>query len=405
MREPMYERLRCRLCNYHRFPTAAPVFQLPPTPLANAFCKTRAEAQALQNFPLTVHQCPSCGHHQLGHIVDAELMFSEYAYASGTSASFRQHFNDYAKEVRERYPDASSVLEIGSNDGVMLHALQNVGFTNVLGVEPARNLSQLANAKGFKTLNAFFSERLIQEHSIHADVWVANNVMAHIDSFVPTMQALALTDATAGVFEVQYLGAMLRGGHFDNIYHEHLDYWLLRELYKHLQYYTPWVVTDAQVVPTHGGSLRIWVTHRSEVPTQRPSTASMKMLLDEEKAHDWKRDWAALEQKMEVERRFLHASLGDNQRIAVFGAPAKLTSLMYGLKLTNLNFSYVVDDSTLKQGLFTPGMGLEVFPAQKLLQDPPEVVLVAAWNFADSILRKLNEMGVKAQAVVPFKLM
>src|SRR3954469_20155329 len=122
-----YEKFRCRLCNTQQgtgAPALAPsVLSLPATPLANSFCKTAKEARELPTYPLDIMQCKHCGHHQLGAVVDPGAMFTDYAYASGTSESFRKPFAEYAAEIRRRYPAAQNFLEVGSNDGTMLRAI------------------------------------------------------------------------------------------------------------------------------------------------------------------------------------------------------------------------------------------------------------------------------------------
>ena len=371
----------------------------------------------LERFPLDVFACDRCGHHQLGVVVDPELMFSNYAYASGTAASFRAHFTEYAKEIVERYkplehrlgelnappPSHFRVLEIGSNDSTMLKALLAAGASHVVGVEPAQNLAEKSSADGLLTVHSFFDAKV----AVHPDVapvdfWVANNVLAHVDDFVGTLNALALTGAKAGVFEVQYLGSLLDGGMFDMTYHEHLDYWRATELIEHLHGHTPWDVVDIEQVPTHGGSLRVWVERIDEGLRMR--SGRVADFAERELKRDWAGAWHELKDKMNEERKRLHALLGDHKTVAIFGAPAKLTTLLYGLGLTYLNFAYAVDDSPLKQGLFTPGMGLEVSHPNRLLAEPVDAVLVGAWNFAPYIVPKLHDMlKGSANIVVPFE--
>lgn len=405
MQPHFYERLRCRLCNEPRADGQKAVLKLPSTPLANSFCKMHEEALQLPQFQLKIYSCARCGHHQLGHVVSPDAMFSDYAYASGTSESFRKHFDNYAAEIHRRYPSAKRFLEVGSNDGTMLKALMTTGDsdTTVIGVEPATNLVNRCHLDGLNVLHAFFGSHLLQRPDMrNIDFWTANNVLAHVDHFVPTLDALEKTGARAGVFEVQYLGAMLEHGHVDNCYHEHLDYWRCQELFEHLHLHTQWYVTDVQQVPTHGGSLRVWV-ERAGVKGIPDRSEDAAALAYNESHKDWPLAWAALQLKMESERKRLWALLGDGKRVAVFGAPAKLTTLLYGLQLTGLEFSYVVDDSPLKQGLFTPGMGLEVCSAERLQSQKPDVVLVGAWNFAAHIVPRVKAMCPDVKVVVPFE--
>ena len=365
----------------------------------------------MKSYPLSINACKRCSHHQLGIVVDPKLMFSNYAYASGTSESFRQHFSSYAKEIHHRYPQAEKFIECGSNDGVLLKALLDVGAKEAIGVEPAENLVDKCHAELLNVIHGFMGRsdtmpKLLARGRTF-DFWTANNGLAHVDDFVGTLNALALTGAKAGVFEVQYLGALLDHGHVDNIYHEHLDFWRATELLDKLHVRTPWAVVDIELVPTHGGSLRVWV-QLVEVgvpigPIGGQVSKSLADIVNAEKNRDWPAAWLTLRTKMAEERKQLWALLGDNKRVAIFGAPAKLTTLLYGLGITNLHFSYVVDDSPLKQGLFTPGMGLEVISSERLRADPPDAVLIGAWNFANHIVPRVADLCPGKPIVVPFE--
>ena len=253
--------MACRLCKSPRFTS---MLRLPSTPPANAFQKTPEAAKALSKFPLNVMRCAACGHHQLDTVVDPKLLFSDYVYASGTSKVFVKHFAKYAQKIQAVVRASQrSVLEIGSNDGTFLEALRSTGFS-VLGIEPAARLAAQANERGLETRNQFFDASTaiaLAQDGLAFDVWTANNVLAHVDDFTGTLEALhhCTGEGSIGVFEVQYLKSLLEGGMFDLVYSEHLDYWLLAELVTRLPRTTEWQVSDAEVVPTHGGSLRVWV--------------------------------------------------------------------------------------------------------------------------------------------------
>ena len=402
---------QCRLCRSTRLSTA---LALPSTPPANAFQKTAQAARKLERFPLYMLRCSTCGHHQLSCSVDPKVLFSDYVYASGTSAVFRAHFEEYARTIRRRTENSGLALELGSNDGTMLQALRDGGFSQVLGVEPANGLAERANERGLHTLNRFFgvsAAELIREEYGCADVWTANNVLAHVPDFVGTLQALhhCTKPNTLGVFEVQYLASMVEGGMFDLVYHEHLDYWLLTELVRWLPKTTGWSVFDVQQIPTHGGSLRVWL---QSVESMLPliQTPAVETLVRQEAFHDWaSRVDTELMRKMQHARLELMSLLPEQDSVTgqtgtvAYGAPAKLCTLVEAFGLAN-RIDYVVDDSPLKMGLFAPGSGLEV-RSPTVLNDtanPPKRVLITAWNFADSIVKKLRDAGLTCPIIVPF---
>ena len=395
---------QCRLCRSKRL---TPVLSLPPTPPANAFQKSREVAVTLTRFPLNVMRCENCGHHQLDAVVNAHVLFSDYVYASGTSPVFRAHFERYAEEVDRlvapvRGGRAPRILELGSNDGTFLRALQKRGFAT-LGVEPAFGLAAEANRNGALTWNGFFTAALAEDvkHRFGpVDAWTANNVLAHIDDFVGTLQALHLccSDDAVGVFEVQYLERLLQLGAFDMCYHEHLDYWRLTELVAWLPLVTGWRVVDASVTSPHGGSLRVWVRSVNRPPSEHLETVSGLLLGEERGGQSFEQLIKRIEQCRTALLKMLPS--GKPTGTVAYGAPAKLSTFVETLGLAD-RLDYVIDDSPLKQGLFAPGSGLEVRDSTALRTHPKRIV-ITAWNFADSIVKKLREAGCTSQLIVPF---
>lgn len=400
---PFTVRKTCRLCGRAKL-TA--VFNLPATPLANEFVKAPVKQEPI---PLVVMLCENCGHAQLQHVVDSQRLFSTYAYTSGTSAVFREHFARYAEEVIERrgLKAGDFVLEIGSNDGTLLLEFQRRGM-RVLGIEPAENLVDLAMKMGVPTTNAFFTSdvvpRVLREYGAPG-VILANNVLAHIDELIPTLRSVRelLPDDGALIFEVQYVGDLLTHGLFDNCYHEHVSYHALAPLVTYFQS-TVLNIDHVTRVPTHGGSLRITATMRSAA-----ANGTVQRLLEEERdlGINTIPPWNRLRRSVEISRVRLSDSLSKaftsnpDATVVGFGAPAKATTLMYALGLRRTDLDYIVDDSPLKQGLFTPGLHIPVYPPDHLLEDPPGHVVVLAWNFAKSIIEKWKPLLPNATFIVP----
>ena len=395
----------CRLCEAELIS----VFTLPSTPAANAFQTTRAAAVSLPKFPLEVNQCTRCEHFQLGVVVDAVHLFSDYAYTTGSSPALVEHFSELAGllvaelEKNNLANRKSIILEVGSNDGSFLAAMRTLGC-NVLGVEPAKNLAEAANDCGIATLNTFFNEKtatLIAKDGL-IDAFVATNVFAHIDDLRGALSALksCAHEQTIGVIEVQYVGALLEKGHFDNIYHEHLDYhgartfgWALAN--------TGWNVTRIEKISTHGGSLRFWV--KNSQAGGRFSVGEDSSAYLQEGTRDFTREWKTLAKKVCAVGAHLREQLRPYNRVLCYGAPAKLTTLMYGLGLEQFPFIGVIDDAPSKQFKFTPGMGLQVLPATALKEANFDAVLVCAWNYSVGIKQKLRNAGVTVPVIVPFE--
>lgn len=404
-------RTTCRLCGSDRIEK---VLSLPPTPPANEFVQYTESGIPQDLFPLYLVCCRDCAHVQLPVVVDPERLFRNYKYVSGTAASFRQHLTGTADHLSQRYGlgTESIVLEIGSNDGTMLKAFQARGI-EVLGVDPAVEIGQAANNDGVPTLTGFFDASLatrIYQAMGPVDLIVANNVFAHADELASMVFAIKALLKPTGVFvfEVSYLVDVLNSTLFDTIYHEHLSYHAVIPLIQFLGS-MGLQVTDVERIDTHGGSIRVHAQHADAVVETSENVVD---LVNVETAMGLVPDWttvpesiSAMEARIEQLSRSLMSRLTElklrGDRIAVFGAPAKATTLMYRFGLDARLVDYIVDDSPLKQGLYSPGLHVPVVPSSYLYEAStrPDCLVVLAWNFADAIIRTHSSCG--ARFIVP----
>jgi hypothetical protein len=382
----------CRLCGSNKLEQ---VIELTPTPLANAFVPAERRTQTQDVFPLALRKCGTCHHLQLGCVVDPEVLFRDYVYVSGTSSVFREHFNAYAQDMvtRAQLSSGDLVFEIGSNDGTLLGCFKKLGM-NVLGIDPAVNIARDATRSGIETIGEFFTPdtaRRIRDERGPARVITANNVCAHIDDLSAVVEGVKILLAPDGLFafEVSYLVDVLNDVLFDTIYHEHLDYHAVGPLIGFFERHDMRVV-GATRVPSHGGSIRIYAGHRtdSRVPDR---TLDDILALEKEMKLDRAATYQAFSRRIDSLGRevskTVRALKAKGHSIAGYGAPAKATTLLYHFQLCDA-LDFIVDDSPLKQGLFTPGYHLPVLPSAQLLERHPDYTLLLAWNFADAIIAK-----------------
>jgi SAM-dependent methyltransferase len=377
-------RATCRICDGA---TLAPVLDLGTTPLANAFLTTPSPSTPEPRYPLEVVRCPACTLVQLAHTVPTTAMFRDYIYVTGTSTTMAAHFAKMASDLTARFRP-HLVVEAGSNDGTLLRAFPKEVRT--IGVEPAKNIAAVAQGRGVEVVNEFFSEavcRDLRARAGAADLILGTNVFAHVDDlhdFVRGVHAL-LADDGSFVVEVPYLFDMLDHLEFDTIYHEHLSYYSLTALVTLMRRHDLEVV-DVEHQPVHGGTVRVFSARRG-----RPSKAVQELLADEERrgvhtSEPYDRFAASV---LDLRERLL-ALLGklrrDGARIAGYGSPAKGNTLLNYLGIDQRTIEYLVDRSPLKQGKFTPGTHLPIYPAEKLVVDRPDYTLILAWNFRDEIL-------------------
>lgn len=371
------------------------VLELAPTPPANAFVSRDELDQPQPCFPLDVFFCEDCCHAQLLDVVAPSVLFENYVYVSGTSPAFVAHFESYARDILRQFQPAagSLVVDIGSNDGTLLRFFQQAGM-QVLGVDPARSIAEEATRQGIKTLPAFFSPRLaadIRARHGAARVITANNVFAHIDDLegiVEGIRTLLVPDGVF-VFEVSYLVDVFEKTLFDTIYHEHLDYHSVKPLVPFFKRLGMELIEAARI-GSHGGSLRgvaqlAGGPHLAGKSVAAAIAGEERLGLDRaETFRQFGRNIDALKTALNKLLRELKAS---GKRIAGFGAPAKATTLMYHFGIGPDLIDFIVDDSPLKQGLFTPGYHVPVLPSSAIYERRPDYVLLLAWNFAGPIMK------------------
>ena len=253
-----YYKFECRSCGNTNLKR---VVSLGYQPLANNLLNKKNESCDL--YPLEVNFCDKCYNCQLSVAIEPKKMFSNYLYTSSTSKIFREHFVNAAKKYTKDLKlnkKKSFIIDIGSNDGVALKPFLNLGFKNVLGIEPAKNLAKLANKNKIKTFNGFLEKKNLKKIKKNADLILASNVFAHSDNLkemAECMIKLLKKDGTI-VLEVQYLLNTLKDLTFDNIYHEHYNYWSLTSLINFFKQFDV-KIFKAETINTHGGSLRVFL--------------------------------------------------------------------------------------------------------------------------------------------------
>lgn len=392
------ERSDCRLCGRA---SLQPVLELPPTPPANELVPLGAPPS--DKFPLRLAQCLDCGHVQMPVVVDPGRLFTEYRYVSGTSPVFRRHLARMAIDVQPSTPGL--VVEIGSNDGTLLHEFGQLGH-RVLGVDPAQNLAAECNARGLPTLPEFFDEplaqRILREYG-PANLVVANNVFAHADGLEGIARGVERLLAGNGrfVFEVGYLPKVLEGRYFDTVYHEHLSYHHLRPLLPFFERIGLHLY-DAELVDSQGGSVRCHVRRKG---LGGPSMRLTELLVAEDGLPARVRQ---LQRGVEDARAKYQRLIGGmcswdwQPKLVAFGAPAKCVTLMAAFGMEPGRFftpEVIYEENPLKVGLCTPAPRIPIRPAHELLASDADICVVFAWNFAADIRERYKSF--RGRWVVP----
>ncbi|MDO8521136.1 MAG: class I SAM-dependent methyltransferase [bacterium] len=393
----VFAHTNCRLCKSADLEQFLDLGAQPP---ANAFLRKEDFAQE-EKYPLRIGICKNCFFVQLMDVVDPDTLFKEYLYVSSTSPLFVRHFEDYARFIDDRFRVKSGlVVDIGSNDGILLKSFQALG-ANILGIDPAHAIAEKATKEGIPTMTGYFTEdiaRAIARKHGKAKVITANNVFAHIHDLDEVMRAVRALLLRDGVFviEAPYLAVFLEDRLFDTIYHEHLSYIALTPLVSFFAKYGMEII-DVEKVSSHGGSVRIMIgekgAHRADARVAR--------YIDEEKnkglqnIETYKKFAAEVLENRRLLVELLHELKKAGKRVVGYGAPAKGNTLLNFMRIGPDVVEYIVDDSPLKQGLFTPGMHIPVVSQEQLKGDHPDYVFILAWNFADAIMKKNEEFNKK----------
>jgi len=383
---------QCRSCggqNLKRF------ISLGYQPLANNLLESENQKDEL--YPLEVNFCTDCYNCQLSCVVEPEKMFSNYLYMSSTGKSFVEHFERAAEKYIKELAlskDKSFIIDIGSNDGIALKPFKTKGFCNILGIEPAKNLSDLANSQGIKTLNAFLNKDSIRKINQKVDLILASNVFAHNDGLKEMTECFAdlIKDNGTIIIEVQYLLNTLQDLTFDNIYHEHVNYWSLLSLQNFFKL-NNFVLFKAEKVNTHGGSIRVYISKDKNKKIDQ----SVNNLLNEEKKYglDKFETYQEFEKKVEqLKANFINniEKIKNKKEIIIaYGSPAKATTSLnyYGV---NNQIDFIIEDNQLKQGKFLPGVKIPI-KSKKEVKKKADHMIVLAWNFFDEIRKGNSELA------------
>lgn len=387
---------RCRFCNSllkHDF------LDLGKTPLANSFL-TKSELEKFEPiFPLRVYVCEQCFLVQLQQFESPENIFSNYAYFSSYSSSWLKHAESYTEKILKEFcfNENSLIVELASNDGYLLQYFQKKNIP-ILGIEPAKNIAEVAIKNNIPTIIDFFSESLatkLKKEGKQADLIIANNVLAHVpdlNNFIKGIKILLKDDGIVTI-EFPHLLNLIQKNQFDTIYHEHFSYFSLLTTLKIFSYHNL-EIFDVDEISTHGGSLRIYIKHPSNIFLKKTKNIQ-KILLDEQKfgldkIDNYKYFTNNVSQIKNDLRNFLKEVQANSKIVVGYGAPAKGNTLLNYCKIATNLLSFTVDKNTHKQGLYLPGSHIPIKSIDEIKNVKPDYLLILPWNLKDEIISEMN---------------
>lgn len=389
--------MQCTLCNHS---TAEMFLDLGLQPLANKY-PTKDQFANEDFFPLAIYFCTTCKNVQLGTIVSRERMFVDYYYLSSVNPGLVRHFEEFAKQMR----GAKFVVDIGSNDGILLKPLKKLGV-KAIGVEPSVNVSKIANDAGLETITSFFDAptvaKIVAEHG-KSDMVVTSSVFTHVENphqIIEDVKNL-MTDDGAFIIEVEHIGAFVANTQFERFYFDRPYYYSatsLRDLFALHDMY----IADVEHIAPHGGSIRVTTYKNGH---NAPKTKRFLALLKEEEKTLTLATMKEFKNRSGAYVRAFREKLEEYKKagvkVAGYSAPARVSTICnYGNIGSDL-IEFLVDDSPLKQNRHSPGTHIPIVPKEYLEQHKADLLVVFAYEYLDDIRKKTEGHGYRYLIPIP----
>jgi hypothetical protein len=403
MKELFTTRSSCRLCGSNNLELVVP---LGDSPVSEKYLTKENLSEKQDQVPLNLYFCLECTHVQLLAVVEPDFLWSDFTFKTANNPVLVAHFKDIAQRILNFNPiDINDlIIDIGSNDGTLLRCFKNVGYDNVLGVDPADEIANEATQNGIPTINAYMDKetanKIFKEHG-KGSVITANNVYAHVDDLAGMTNAIKAVLAEDGIFifEVSYLLDVVEKMLIGTIFHEHLCYHSVKTLSRFLKTQGMELI-HVERGPEQGGSI-VGYAQFSDGPQDIQNSVAKLLKLEKECKLDKPETIRGMYEGLEsvkVKVRSLISDLRKNSKtVAGFGAARAGTTLLSYFQIGD-QIDFLVDDNKNKHYKFSPGDKLEVFPTSDIYTKKPNYLLILAWLHADKIIqnhkRYLDEGGI-----------
>ena len=391
--------MKCSICTKN---TAKEFLNLGKQPLANKYPKSTDDFKNEDFFPLSVLFCSNCKNVELGTKVSRERMFEDYYYLSSVNQGLVRHFEKLAKKLET----ARFVVDIGSNDGILLKPLKELGV-KAIGVDPSINVGKIANDAGLTTIVAFFNDasaKQVIEGYGRPDVVIASSIFTHLENphdFIESVKKMMADDGKF-IIEVEYIGDILKDIKFERFYLDRIFYYSLTSL-KHLFELHGMHLVNVGMIEPHGGSLRVtaMMTGQGKI-----KSSINKLLREEEKTlspEALKKFRKNVEKAVSIFRKKLEEYKKKGLKVAGYGAPARVATITNYGKIGPDLIPFIIDDSPLKQNRFSPGKHIPIFTKDYLDKDKPNILVVFAYEYINDIKKKTAKKGYRYLMPIPLK--
>ncbi len=399
-----YETIKqCRVSNSKEL---VKVLDLGLQPLANSLKKKIFEDE--KKYPLTLSFCEKSSLLQLNETIKKEILFDKYVWVTSTSSTAKNYAQTFYKNViKDIQLDKSNdlIIEIASNDGTFLKPFVNNGFKKVIGVDPAKNISDLANKDNVKTINGYWNEELSEKMNKqygNAKLVFARNVIPHVselNSVVSGVEKILAEDGV-GIFEIHDANIIYNELHYDSVYHEHLCFFTLKSITYLLNKFNlnPF---DIKRSPISGGSFVIYFSkHKNKISED----LELSILNEEKSKVNEVESWKNFALKVKDHRNEMRKILDNfsEKKIIGFGSSARSQTFLNYCGFNEKNIDLIIDNNLMKQNFYSPGTNIKIVDFDTGINSKPDAIFILAWNFKDEIIKECRMAGYNGEFIVPF---
>ncbi len=382
------------------------VLDLGLQPLANSLKEKQFEDE--EKYPLTLSYCEESSLLQLNETIKKEILFDKYVWVSSTSATAKNYAKTFYENVHKNVKlDKINdlVVEIASNDGTFLKPFISNGHKKVIGVDPAKNICDIANKNNIKTINSYwnkeFSETLQKEYG-NAKLIIARNVIPHVSELSSVISGVEkmLSDDGVGIFEIHDANVIFNELHYDSVYHEHLCFFTLKSISYLLNKFNLYLF-DVKKSPISGGSFVIYFSKTKKTISR---DLELSIINEENSKINNLNSWKKFASKVEEHKRNMRKILLNfsDKKIVGFGSSARSQTFLNYCNFNENNIHMIIDNNSMKQNLYSPGTNIKIVDFNTGINSTPDIIFILAWNFKDEIIKLCKEVGYKGNYIIPF---
>ena len=395
----------CRISNSKNL---TKVLDLGIQPLANSLKKKQFDSE--EKYPLTLSFCEQSSLLQLNETIKKEILFDSYVWVTSTSLTAKNYSETFYSDIRQRIKldqDNDLVVEIASNDGTFLKPFVSNGFKKVIGVDPAANISEIANKNNIKTINKYwnkeFADIFLKQYGV-AKLIIARNVIPHVselNSVISGVESI-LDDDGVGVFEIHDANIIYNELHYDSVYHEHLCYFTLKSITYLLNKFNLYPF-EIKMSPISGGSFVVFFSKKKQPQSKQ---IELKIANEEKTQINELNSWIKFAERVENHKKEIKNLLSaySEKKIIGFGSSARSQTFLNYCGFDQNNLEQIIDNNSLKQNLYSPGTNIKIVDFENGIKSKPDVIFVLAWNFKDEIIKECKLAGYKGDFIIPFPL-